>query len=178
LVINPGQNVRTLADGEMKGISCQGIVWLKGIKFSTGTIDLDIRGKDEYQQSFVGIAFHGLDTLTYESIYFRPFNFRADDNLRRKHMVQYMSEPDYPWDKLRNEYPLVYESGIKNAPAATAWFHAHIVVDADSVTVYVNHATAYSLKVKRLNGRGDCLIGLWSSALSGDFANLVIKSIQ
>lgn len=175
LVTNPGQNVQALADGDKKGILCQGIAWLKGIAFSTGTIDFDLRGKDVYQQSFLGIAFHGVDTVTYESIYFRPFNFRADDTLRKKHAVQYISQPDYPWDRLRKESPLVYENGIENAPAATAWFHAHIVVNADSITVYVNHSATYSLKVKKLSNRNDGLIGLWSSSLSGDFANLVIK---
>jgi len=48
---------------------------VKGVEFSNGTIELDIRGKDLFQQSFVGIAFHGVDNETYDGIYFRPFNF-------------------------------------------------------------------------------------------------------
>ncbi len=169
------QNVTPLTDDALQGISLQGIVWLKGVNFSTGSIDLDIRGKDIFQQSFVGIAFHGVDTITYESIYFRPFNFQSPDSLRRKHTVQYICQPDYPWDRLRKEHPLVYESMVTPMPTPTSWFHAHIVVTSNEVTVYVNHSPTPSLKIKRLTNRGNGLMGLWSSALSGDFADLVIS---
>jgi hypothetical protein len=36
-----------------------GVAWLNGVTFSNGVIELDIRGKDVLQQSFVGVAFHG-----------------------------------------------------------------------------------------------------------------------
>jgi hypothetical protein len=178
LVIYPNQNVNALTDGTREGITCQGIVWLKGLTFSTGSIDVDIRGKNVVQQSFVGIAFHGVDTITYDAIYFRPFNFQSADTLRRKHTVQYISEPDYPWDRLRKEHPLVYENAVVPQPMPTDWFHAHIVVTENEITVYVNNSAVPSLKVKKLNGRENGLIGLWSSALSGDFANLTIQSSQ
>jgi hypothetical protein len=176
LITYPGPEVKVLSDGARQGISCAGIVWLKGITFSTGSIDLDIRGKDVFQQSFVGIAFHGIDTITYDGIYFRPFNFQSTDTLRRKHMVQYISQPDYPWDRLRKEHPLMFENGITPAPLAAGWFHAHIVVDKNEITVYVNHSKVPSLKVKKLNNRKDGMIGIWSSSLSGDFANLEIST--
>src|SRR5436190_1227104 len=44
-----------------------GVVWIDGTDFGEGTIDLDVRGKDVLQQSFVGIAFHRKDDQTYES---------------------------------------------------------------------------------------------------------------
>lgn len=175
LVITPRQRVTELADGTKQGLSCNGIVWLKGASFKTGTIDVDLRGKDVFQQSFLGIAFHGIDTITYDVIYFRPFNFRSPDTLRRKHAVQYMSMPDYAWDRLRKEHPLVYENAVNPFPLATAWFHACIVVNADEIVVYVDHSTSPSLTVKKLNNRQDGLIGLWADGLTGDFANLVIK---
>jgi hypothetical protein len=50
---------------------------------------------------------HGART---ESIYLRPTNGRADDQLRRNHSVQYDSVPDFPWFRLRKESPGVYES--------------------------------------------------------------------
>jgi hypothetical protein len=176
LITYPTEEVKVLSDNTRQGILCNGIVWLKGVTFSTGSIDIDIRGKDVFQQSFVGIAFHGVDTVTYDGIYFRPFNFQSPDTLRRKHMVQYISQPDYPWDRLRKEHPLMYESGITPAPLAAGWFHAHIVVDKESITVFVDHSKTPSLKVKKLNTRTDGLIGMWSSALSGDFANLDISA--
>jgi len=173
--VPPHQKIVPLSIDTSQGVSVTGIVWLKGVNFSTGSIDVDIRGKDVLQQSFVGITFHGIDTVTHDEIYFRPFNFQSTDTLRRKHMLQYHSEPDYPWDRLRKEHPLVYESGVIAAPMPNDWFHAHIVVSTDDITVYVNHSATASLKVKKLNSRNDGLIGLWSSALSGDFANLVIS---
>ena len=39
-----------------------GIAWIK--RFTEGTIELDIRGKDAFQQSFVGMAYHGIDDST------------------------------------------------------------------------------------------------------------------
>jgi hypothetical protein len=174
LVINPRSTAIAMADDNFKGISCTGIVWLKGMEFSTGSIDVDLRGKDVFQQSFLGIAFHGVDSITNDVIYFRPFNFNSPDTLRRKHMVQYISEPDYSWDRLRKEHPLVYENTVIPQVAPTDWFHARIVVDADSIRVYVNHATTPCLAVKKLNTRSNGLIGLWNDGLPGDFANLVI----
>jgi len=163
-------------DGNRKAISLPGIAWLTGKNFSTGTIEVDLRGKDEFQKSFLGIAFHGIDTLTYDCVYFRPFNFRAEDPVRRIHAVQYMSVPDYDWKILRDERNGIYEKGITPAPAATDWFHARIVVSAKDIKVYVNQSKEPSLTVDKLNTRTDGLIGLWSSpgALPGDFANLVI----
>src|SRR5947207_7462119 len=56
----------SLVDGARKGIRLSeapgdGIAFLPGIEFSNGTIELDVRGKDVPQQSFVGVAFHGID---------------------------------------------------------------------------------------------------------------------
>jgi hypothetical protein len=175
LIASPKQNVTILSDDEKNGISCNDVVWLKNVTFSTGSIDIDLRGKDVFQQSFLGLAFHGGVNLPYDAIYFRPFNFQSTDTLRRKHMVQYISEPDYPWDRLRKEHPLVYEQGITPAPMPTNWFHAHIVISDTEVKVYVNGATTPSLVVRKLNSRNDGSIGLWNDGLNGDFANLVIR---
>jgi len=159
-------------------VTAVGIVLLKNVTFSTGTIDVDIRGRDVFQHSFVGIAFHARDTITYDCVYFRPFNFQSTDTLRRKHMVQYISQPDYPWERLRKEHPLVYENGVTPSLQPSDWLHAHIVVDKSEITVYVNHSAVPSLKVKNLNTSGNGSVGLWAYDLGGDFANLNIKSDQ
>jgi hypothetical protein len=174
-ITSSAKKISKITDGTRKGISLTGIVWLKDIDFATGTIDVDLRGKDVFQQSFLGIAFHGIDTVTYDAIYFRPFNFQSPDTLRRKHAVQYISQPDFSWDKLRADHPLAYENAVNPFPPATAWFHAHIVVNVDEIVVYVNHSPKPSLSVKKLNNRQHGLIGLWNDSLPGDFANLVIK---
>lgn len=175
LIYAPNQQVNTIDDIKGRGVTITGVVLLKNIVFSAGSIDLDIRGKDVYQQSFLGVAFHALDTVTYDGIYFRPFNFQTTDTLRRQHMVQYISQPNFPWDTLRKNHPLVYEHPVIQPPMGAGWFHTHIVVRKDSCMVYVNYSPVPSLSVKRLNHRTSGAIGIWSSPLSGDFANLEIK---
>jgi CubicO group peptidase (beta-lactamase class C family) len=75
-----------------------------------GRIDVDVAGrrgphaKDD-DRGFVGIAFRmAVDPLSYELIYIRPDNGRADDQLRRNRSTQYASYPDFPWQLLRKEY--------------------------------------------------------------------------
>jgi hypothetical protein len=165
-----------ITDAAKKGITLAGVAWLNGIDFSTGTIDVDLRGLDVLQRSFLGIAFHGVDSNTYDVVYFRPFNFQNPDPIRKIHAVQYVAMPDFPWDKLREEHNGVYEKGIDPAPKATDWFHAKIEVTQEEIRVYVNNAATPSLKVKKLNTRKSGKIGLWSDALEGDFANLTIKT--
>lgn len=175
LVIDTSNHAKILNDkSHASGISLQKIAWLKNIAFKEGKIDIDLRGKDVFLQSFLGIAFHASDSNHYELVYFRPFNFQYHDTARRRWSLQYMFIPDYPWDKLRKEHPLVYENSITPPPNPNEWFHATIIVKGDSVKVYVNHASIPSLQVKRLKNSNDGMIGLWDDELSGDFANLMI----
>ena len=39
-----------------------GIARVEGSEFGQGTIELDVRGRDVFQRSFVGVAFHRRDT--------------------------------------------------------------------------------------------------------------------
>src|ERR1700688_3136269 len=64
-----GRNLQVLSD-KKDGVSTNGIVWLQGVSFNEGTIDIDLRGKNIFLKSFLGIAFHAVDTLAYETIYF------------------------------------------------------------------------------------------------------------
>jgi hypothetical protein len=173
-LITNNKKVVPLADANKKAISLTGVVWVKDASFSTGTIEVDLRGKDVMQQSFLGIAFHGVDTTTMDIVYFRPFNFRSADPVRKIHAVQYVSHPDFPWHKLREEKNGIYEKAVNPAPAATDWFHAKIEVGEKEIKVYVNNNSTPSLTVEKLNARKDGRIGLWNEGLPGDFANLVI----
>lgn len=176
LVYDKNQSVTAINDTGFNGVSGNGIVWIKDLAFFKGTIDVDLRGKDVFQQSFLGIALGNVDTVTYEAIYFRPFNFQSKDTLRRSHTVQYISQPDYPWEKLREEHPLMYENAVTPFPLAASWFHAHIVITDEDIAVYVDHSAKASLKVKRLNKIEGGVIGLWTYGLKGDFANLKITN--
>jgi hypothetical protein len=154
-----------------------GIGWLKEVEFSNGTIELDIRGKDVLQQSFVGVAFHGVDNETLDAVYFRPFNFRADDPVRKIHAVQYISHPDFTWSFLRENHNGKYEKAVTPAPDGNEWFHARIVVQYPSVKVYVNGNPEPCLSIDKLNDRKTGKIGLWvGNGSDGDFANLQITT--
>lgn len=152
-----------------------GVAWLPGVALGDGTIELDIRGKDAQGQSFVGVAFHGLDDTTYDAVYFRPFNFRTADSTRHAHAVQYVSHPTYPWQKLRAGHPGAYERAVTPAPDPNGWFHTRIVVASPKVSVYVADATEPSLVVTLLNDRRNGRVGLWvGNGSGGDFANFRI----
>jgi hypothetical protein len=157
----------------------EGLVWLDGMKFSTGILEIDLRGRDVVQRSFIGLAFNGANDSTYESIYFRPFNFRATDPVRKIHAVQYISQPEFTWRKLREERNGVFEKEIVDAPEATAWFHARIEVSPTEVVVFVNGNTTPSLKVERLAKHQGDKLGLWVGAGSdGEFADLKVKKVK
>jgi len=154
-----------------------GVAWLDGVNFANGSIELDIKGKDVLQQSFVGVAFHGVDEKTLDAIYFRPFNFHTTDSVRRIHAVQYVSHPDFPWNVLRETQNAKYEKAIPSAPDPNEWFHVKIVVDYPQITVYVNNSASPCLSVDKLNDRQTGKIGLWVGNNSGgEFANLVITN--
>ncbi len=155
----------------------EGVVWLKDVTFSNGTIEIDLRGKDVPQGSFIGMAFHAVNDSTFDGIYFRPFNFQAKDSIRKIHAVQYISHPDFTWKKLREERNGIFEKGLVNPPDPNVWFHARIEVKDNSVYVYVNDDKSPSLTVTKLNARKSGKLGIWVGAGSGgDFANLVIVS--
>jgi hypothetical protein len=152
-----------------------GIAWLEDIEFGDGIIEIDIKGKDVPGNSFVGVAFHGLDDRTYDAVYFRPFNFKSEDPVRKRRAVQYISHPEYTWSKLRHEYPDEYENSVYPVPDPDSFFHAKIVVEKPRISVYVNHSENPSLVVTALSDRNNGWVGLWVGNYSdGTFANLKI----
>src|SRR2546421_678139 len=166
------RSVSALSDGTRKGVRLneqpgEGVAYLKGIEFSNGTIEFDVRGKDVQGQSFVGVAFHGLDSTTYDAIYLRPFNFRTEDPTRHSHAVQYISHPTYTWQKLRAERPGAFEQPVSPAPDPNAWFHVRVVVASPKVSVFVGDAKQPSLVVTQLSDRTKGLVGLWVGNGSG-----------
>ena len=136
---------------------------------------MDIKGSNKMQQSFVGFAFHVQDFNTYDAIYFRPFNFKSDDPVRRSHAVQYISMPNYDWEKLRNQFPGKYENKIEPSPGPDDWFHAKIIIDDKRISVFVNNSQQASLEVEKLNANTHGSFALWLGNNSGgSFANLKI----
>jgi hypothetical protein len=154
-----------------------GAIWLDGVNFTDGTIECDILGKSSPRGSnFLGLAFRGVDDATFDCVYFRPFNFRAENPENAAHAVQYISHPQWTWQKLRAEKTGQYEKPIAPPPDGDAWFHAKIVVAGRKVSVFVNDATKPALEVETLNDRKSGRIAIWGgdAGEGGYFANLKI----
>jgi hypothetical protein len=153
-----------------------GVAWLEGVTFGDGTIELDVRGANVVQRSFVGVAFHGADWKTYDAVYFRPFNFKSDDPARRLRAVQYVAHPTYTWSKLRQEQPGKFEKAVAPVPDPDGWFHVRIVVAWPKVSVFVNDGKEPCLTVDQLSDRKSGRVGLWVDTGGGEFASLKIRS--
>ncbi len=148
---------------------------IEGVQLGEGVIEVDLRGRDAAQQSFLGIAFHVVDWTAYEAIYFGPFNFRAATEEQRTHAVQYIAHPANTWQKLRAERPGQFEKALDPPPDPNAWFHARIVLANGKVEVFVNGAKAPSLVVDDLGEARSGGIALWAGNGSGGaYANLAI----
>jgi hypothetical protein len=118
------------------------IAIIRDSEFSDGTIEADIAGipaagADTSARGFVGIAFR-VDSSgdRYAAFYLRPTNGRATDQLRRNHATQYISHPDFPWFRLRKEFPGVYESYVDLEPGA--WTSIRIEVHTGVAQLFVN----------------------------------------
>jgi hypothetical protein len=174
----------TALQGNRRGVHLSqkegnGIAWIEGSDFAMGTIELDVRGRDVLQQSFLGVAFHRKDDNTYEAVYLRPFNFRADDPARHQHAVQYISVPDYDWPRLRKEFPEEFENPVDPSVGPTDWVPLRVVVKDRAIQIYVGQVTSPTLEVRKLGSLDRGLVGLWVGNNSdGDFANLRVTAAK
>lgn len=152
-----------------------GVVWIEGTDFAEGTIQLDVRGRDVPQRSFVGVAFHGRGDNAYEAVYLRPFNFRNPDAARRQNALQYMMLPEYDWPRLRKEFPSEFENPVDPSIVPTEWVPLRVEVSGKTIRVYAGPATSPALEARKLGAYDRGAIGLWVGNNSeGDFANLTI----
>lgn len=140
---------------------------LTGADFKDGTIQLDVAGAPRPgmppdSRGFIGISFRtGAHGEWSEVFYLRPTNGRSDDQLRRNHAVQYVSEPEFPWYRLRKESPGVYESYADME--AGAWTTMRIEVAGTTARLYVNGASQPCLIVHDLkHGDQAGRIALWA----------------
>lgn len=142
-------------------------VKIKNLNFKSGSIEIDLAGKpaegaSAQARGFVGIAFRiNDDNSKFECIYLRPTNGRANNQVRRNHSVQYISVPDFPWFKLRKEFPKKYETYVDLATGE--WTKVKIEINGESAKLYVHGNSQPTLIVNDLklgaDGIGD--IGLW-----------------
>jgi hypothetical protein len=181
LVTYRGRQAVRLIEQADSTVDEHAIAILTGSNFKDGIIEAEIAGvlrKDARQdmRGFVGLAFRLQPRGTqFECFYLRPTNGRADDQLRRNHATQYISQPDYPWHKLRAENPGVYESYTDLEPGE--WTKIKIVVSGVKAQLYVNEAEQPCLIVNDLKlGETSGAIALWIGAgTEAYFSRIVVK---
>jgi hypothetical protein len=120
----------------------ESLVIVEGVEFGDGVIEAEIAGvpapgAPETARGFVGISFRVQnDMRTFETIYLRPTNGRAEDQERRNHSVQYASSPDWPFFRTRKEAPSKYETYVDLVP--NSWTRVKIEVRGAQARLYVH----------------------------------------
>ena len=152
-----------------------GLIWIDGTDFADGTIEVDVCGRDVNQESFLGIAFHRRNDLTYEAVYLRPFNFKSRSADRRQHAVQYVAMPDNDYSRLRNVFPGTFEQAVDPAVVPSGWNRLRLVVRSGRAQAFVGNGETAALDVRELQGERHGQIGLYlDNGSDGVFANLRI----
>ena len=154
---------------------------LEGSELRDGSIEGYILGslrEDAATQArgFVGIAFRiDEQAESFEAIYLRPANARADDQLRRNHSVQYFSYPEFPWHRLRREHPAKYETYVDMGLGE--WIHFRLEIDGKIALLYLNHSDHPVFIVNDLKlGEGTGRIALWvGPGTEAYFSEITVK---
>ena len=140
---------------------------IEGLVFSSGVIEAEVAGAPapgagEGARGFVGVAFRLQDDMkTYDAFYLRPTNGRAEDQERRNHAVQYVSQPQWPWPRLRKETPSRYEAYADLMPGV--WTKIKIEVSGDRARLYVHDNEQPTLIVNdvKTGAAGKGSVALW-----------------
>ena len=143
------------------------LAMIDGTDFSGGVIEAEIAGAPAPgaaagARGFVGIAFRVQpDMKTYDAFYLRPTNGRADDQVRRNHSAQYISHPDWTWNRMRQETPKKYETYVDLVPGA--WTRIRIEVRGDRARLFVHGQEQPTLIVNdvKTGAQGRGAIALW-----------------
>jgi hypothetical protein len=155
---------------------------LPNLVFSNGVIEVELAGAPqpgatEGARGFVGIAFRvqkGKEDV-FDAFYLRPTNGRADDQERRNHATQYISSPEWPWQRLRKETPGKYESYVDLV--AGEWTKVKIDVRGNKAQLYVHDAEQPVLIVNDVKSGASATggVALWVGAETvAHFRNLTV----
>jgi hypothetical protein len=165
-------------------VEINGLATIEGLTFSSGTIEAEIAGAPaprafEGARGFVGIAFRVQDENTYDAFYLRPTNGRADDQERRNHSVQYISHPQWPWQRLRQEIPSKYEAYVDLVPGE--WTKVKIEVRGERARLYVPESAQPTLIVNDLKSGAQKAgaVALWiGPGTVAHFRNLRVEALS
>ncbi len=159
--------VKVVADTSIKTFDEPTFVKIKGIHFKNGTIEIKVLSRliataPDWARGFIGLAFRIDDNNTkFESIYIRPTNGRADNQVRRNHSIQYFAFPDYKFERLRKESPELYESYADMG--LNEWITIKIEVQGSNAKLFLDNNKQPSLIVNdlKLGENNSGAIGLW-----------------
>lgn len=152
---------------------------IDGFDFHNGTIEIEVAGRPlpdapPEARGFIGVAFRiAGDLSTFECIYIRPTNGRAQQQLRRNRATQYFSYPDWKFDRMRDEVPGHYESYVDLETGV--WTKLRIEVDGERAELFVHDPSQPTLIVNDLKHGpdGSGAIGLYiDNGTEGFFRNL------
>lgn len=150
--------------------------------FTDGAIEVELSGEPAPgaaggARGFVGVAFHVQSGgEAFEAFYIRPTNGRAEDQLRRNHSTQYIAYPDYPWHRLREETPGLYEAYSDLVPGE--WTRYRVEVEGERARLYLHGNEQPTLLVNDLKLAGQTgAIALWiGPGTVAHFRNLSITA--
>ena len=158
---------------------------LTNTDFKDGVIEVDVAGarRAGYSKTVDSTGFKGIVGISFrihgdsaERFYIRPENSRVNDQLYRNRSAQYESDPDFPWNRLRQEHPGMYESYVD--VESGGWTKLRIEVSGTKARLFVNGASQPCLIVNDLRlGDSHGKIALWAR-ISSDayFSNLRVEA--
>ncbi|WP_025144374.1 hypothetical protein [Pedobacter jeongneungensis] len=173
--------VRVVKDTTVKEADEPTFVKIKNSNFKNGCIEVEVLSRllpsaSPTDRGFIGLAFRINDGKSkFESIYIRPTNGRAEDQVRRNHSIQYFSYPDFKYERLRKEYPGKYESYADMG--LDEWTSLKIEVIGSQAKLFLNSNKYPSLIVNDLKQGPDATgdVGLFVDVgTEGYFRNLKI----
>lgn len=174
--------VRVVKDSSVKEADEPTFVKIKNTNFKNGSIEVEVLSRllptaAPTDRGFIGLAFR-IDDMNskFESIYIRPTNGRAEDQVRRNHSIQYFSYPNFKYERLRKESPEKYESYADMG--LNEWITLKIEVKDSQAKLFLNKNKYPSLIVNDLKQGPDAMgaVGLFVDVgTEGYFRNLKIN---
>jgi len=142
------------------------IVKIPDSEFGNGIIEFEMasnRAANAHPENrgFAGMAFHlSEDNSSFDCIYLRATNGRAENQIQRNHTVQYFALPDFHFPILREKFPEKYETYADVVP--DEWIKLKIVVENRTAKLYVANQSQPTLIVNELlNKNTSGGIALW-----------------
>lgn len=152
--------------------------------FQDGVIEVQVLSRllkdaPSHARGFIGLAFRiNDDNSKFESIYVRPTNSAADDQLRRNRTIQYFAFPDFKFTDSRKSAPGVYETYADIA--MNEWIDLKIEIKGSRARLFINGAKKPNFIVNDLKLAGQKGgIGLFVDiGTEGFFRNLKVYPAQ